>query len=135
MPLRDLKQRFDQEAPAWRDQYRTEAWQGPYNAKLFRREYVLELLGPGTGLCLDLGCGAGPFMEPLSRLGWRPVAFDFAPNMTALAQKEAFSLGAPGAVRGRLHRAAFRPGIGSCRHQRGANRIPTGRRRFLARML
>ena len=100
LALRDLKQRFDQEAGTWRDQYRAALMEGPYNAKLFRREYVLELLGPGGGVCLDLGCGAGPFLEPLSRLGWRPAAFDFAPNMVALAGEEALSLGAPGAVRG-----------------------------------
>ena len=109
MTPRDLQQRFDQEAGAWRDQYRADLTAGPYNAKLFRREYVIRLLGPGRGLCLDLGCGAGTFLEPLTRLGWRPLAFDFAANMVGLAGKEALRLGAPGAVRGDCTALPFAP--------------------------
>jgi ubiquinone/menaquinone biosynthesis C-methylase UbiE len=39
-------------------------------------ERVLKLLGPGDGLCLDLGCGTGHYLEALSGSGRMVVGLD-----------------------------------------------------------
>ncbi|HEU0168803.1 MAG TPA: methyltransferase domain-containing protein [Chloroflexota bacterium] len=40
------------------------------------RGALRRLLGPGSGLCLDLGCGTGFYAEGLRALGWTPVGMD-----------------------------------------------------------
>lgn len=39
---------------------------------------VSSLLGPGLGICLDVGCGTGVHAEQLRRLGWTPVGVDLS---------------------------------------------------------
>lgn len=45
------------------------------------------LLGPGGGLCLDLGCGTGVALEPLRRLGWSVVGVDVSEDLLAVARR------------------------------------------------
>ncbi|MFT5470732.1 MAG: SAM-dependent methyltransferase, partial [Verrucomicrobiales bacterium] len=72
-----------------------------YNDKLYRRHYCLELVGEGNGVVLDLGCGAGPYVKSLNRLGHQVVAMDAANEMVALASEEAAKLDGNGwALRG-----------------------------------
>ena len=40
------------------------------------REAAVELLGPGPGRCLDLGCGTGRAIPALVRAGWSVVGAD-----------------------------------------------------------
>jgi SAM-dependent methyltransferase len=48
---------------------------------------VLEgVLGPGTGRCLDLGCGTGVAGETLRRLGWSVVGVDVSDAMLERAR-------------------------------------------------
>jgi SAM-dependent methyltransferase len=81
-----IEQRFDRESSAWRDLYRRSG-RNPfaYNDKLYRRRYVLELLGTGAGRVLDLGCGAGEYFADLKRAGFSAVGVDFSAKMAALA--------------------------------------------------
>ena len=37
-----------------------------------------DLLGPGTGTCLDVCCGTGAHASWLTRLGWNPVGLDLS---------------------------------------------------------
>lgn len=37
-----------------------------------------ELLGPGTGTCLEIGCGTGAHAGVLRELGWAPVGIDLS---------------------------------------------------------
>jgi SAM-dependent methyltransferase len=43
------------------------------------------LLGPGTGVCLELGCGTGAWAAPVRALGWHPVGADVSGAMLAYA--------------------------------------------------
>ena len=60
--------RYDGHAD-WYDQ-----WNGP-NAERNAAE-VTELLGPGEGLCLDLGCGSGLYFRALASTGRAVVGLD-----------------------------------------------------------
>jgi ubiquinone/menaquinone biosynthesis C-methylase UbiE len=53
-------------------------WYDDYNAASARdnREPVIELLGPGTGWCLDVGCGTGQYFEAIRSTGRTPVGLD-----------------------------------------------------------
>jgi SAM-dependent methyltransferase len=83
---KSVEERFDREAGDWRDVYsRTEANPFQYHDKLYRRHYVLEMIGTGNGLVLDLGCGAGMFFRDLEKAGFAVVGADFSAEMTALA--------------------------------------------------
>jgi len=42
---------------------------------------VDELLGTGTGTCLEVGCGTGFHADRIRRLGWTPVGVDLSGNM------------------------------------------------------
>jgi SAM-dependent methyltransferase len=42
---------------------------------------VPETLGPGTGTCLEIGCGTGAHAERIRRLGWTPVGVDLSAGM------------------------------------------------------
>ncbi|MGC1282241.1 MAG: hypothetical protein WA895_04835, partial [Streptosporangiaceae bacterium] len=37
---------------------------------------VQDLLGPGHGTCLEIGCGTGVHAAQVSELGWTPVGID-----------------------------------------------------------
>lgn len=45
------------------------------------------------GRVLDVGCGAGRFSVLLAARGWEAIGLDFAPEMVALAEKQAASAG------------------------------------------
>jgi SAM-dependent methyltransferase len=40
-----------------------------------------ELLGPGTGLCLEIGCGTGVYAAAVRRLGRTPIGVDLSAGM------------------------------------------------------
>lgn len=40
-----------------------------------------ELLGPGDGVCLEVGCGTGVHAASVRDLGWRPVGVDLSAGM------------------------------------------------------
>jgi SAM-dependent methyltransferase len=42
---------------------------------------LVEALGPGTGTCLDLGCGTGVHAPAVGRLGWTVVGVDLSPAL------------------------------------------------------
>jgi SAM-dependent methyltransferase len=81
-----IEQRFDRESPAWRAIYRRSG-RNPfaYRDKQYRKRYVLEMLGTGSGPALDLGCGAGEFFADLRRAGFSVVGADFSSEMVRLA--------------------------------------------------
>lgn len=83
-----LQDRFDRNAAHWRDLYKGN---GPftYRDKQYRRKHVLELLGPGRGTVIDVGCGAGPFLEGLHDLGYHVLGVDNSTEMLKLARVEA----------------------------------------------
>jgi SAM-dependent methyltransferase len=39
------------------------------------------LLGPGSGACLEIGCGTGVYAEPVRDLGWIPLGMDLSAGM------------------------------------------------------
>lgn len=41
----------------------------------------MELLGPGSGRCLEIGCGTGVNAARLRALGWKPVGLDLSAAM------------------------------------------------------
>lgn len=47
---------------------------------------VLDLLGPGDGLCLDLGCGTGLYFEALAGAGRTIVGLDRSADQLRIAQ-------------------------------------------------
>ncbi|NUW37122.1 class I SAM-dependent methyltransferase [Nonomuraea sp. SMC257] len=50
------------------------------------RPFLLDLLGPGTGLCLDLGCGTGQNAETLRSTGRTIVGLDHSADQLRLAR-------------------------------------------------
>ncbi|MEV6490479.1 class I SAM-dependent methyltransferase [Actinoplanes sp. NPDC051633] len=40
-----------------------------------------EMLGAGSGICLEVGCGTGTHAAQLRRLGWTPVGMDLSAGM------------------------------------------------------
>jgi SAM-dependent methyltransferase len=42
---------------------------------------VPEILGPGTGTCLEVGCGTGAHADRVRALGWTPVGVDPSAGM------------------------------------------------------
>lgn len=86
-----LNERFDHEAPAWHKLY-DPVDPSIYNNKQYRRKYVLEMLGSGSGTVLDFGCGAGGYFEVLEKLGYHVVGLDSAPQMVKTATNVASSL-------------------------------------------
>ena len=47
---------------------------------------VLDLLGPGDGLCLDLGCGGGLYFDALASTGRTVIGFDRSADQLRIAQ-------------------------------------------------
>ncbi|MBL7261915.1 class I SAM-dependent methyltransferase [Paractinoplanes lichenicola] len=47
-----------------------------------------ELLGGGSGLCLEVGCGTGVHAEQLRGLGWTPVGVDLSAGMLAYGKQK-----------------------------------------------
>ena len=44
------------------------------------------LLGEGSGICLDIGCGTGVHAARVSQLGWTPVGVDLSAGMLRYAR-------------------------------------------------
>ncbi|MEN3361000.1 MAG: hypothetical protein V7637_4982 [Mycobacteriales bacterium] len=42
---------------------------------------LVSLLGPGSGTCLEIGCGTGVHAARVRRLGWTPVGVDLSAGM------------------------------------------------------
>jgi SAM-dependent methyltransferase len=65
---------------------------------------VRELLGPGTGVCLEIGCGTGVHARQVRDLGWTPVGVDLSTGMLRHAS------GRLPAVRADAHQLPIRDG-------------------------
>lgn len=50
------------------------------------RRLLGELLGRGTGTCLEIGCGTGFHADPVRTLGWTPVGIDLSGKMLRYAR-------------------------------------------------
>jgi ubiquinone/menaquinone biosynthesis C-methylase UbiE len=50
-------------------------------------ELIVELLGPGPGRCLDLGCGTGVYVPLLAEQGWAVVGVDLSADQLRVARE------------------------------------------------
>ena len=48
---------------------------------------LVELLGTGQGMCLEVGCGTGIYAERVALLGWTPVGIDISSGMLRYASE------------------------------------------------
>lgn len=48
---------------------------------------IRELLGPGDGLCLDLGCGSGHYFDAIGATGRTVVGLDYSADQLRIAQR------------------------------------------------
>jgi len=71
------KARYDDIAE-WYDRYNEDA------AQLNAVE-LTALLGPGEGLCLDLGCGTGQYLDAIRQTGRVPIGLDYSAAQLRLA--------------------------------------------------
>ena len=64
-------------------------WYDCYNQPLAARNAseVLELVGPGEGLCLDLGCGTGLYFDALAATGRIVVGLDRSADQLQIARQ------------------------------------------------
>jgi SAM-dependent methyltransferase len=46
---------------------------------------LVEMLGKGTGVCLEIGCGTGAHAAPVQALGWTPIGVDLSTGMLGYA--------------------------------------------------
>jgi SAM-dependent methyltransferase len=76
MPL--TRSRYDGHAE-WYD-----AWNKPHAER--NAADVLDLLGSGDGLCLDLGCGSGLYFDVLTATGRTVVGLDQSADQLRIAQ-------------------------------------------------
>src|SRR5262245_21547668 len=56
------------------------------------RAFAVQLLGTGTGRCLELGCGAGCASPALVGAGWSVVDTDISEDQLAAARRAAGSI-------------------------------------------
>ncbi len=47
---------------------------------------ISELLGPGAGLCLDLGCGSGHYFDVIAATGRTVVGLDYSADQLRVAR-------------------------------------------------
>ena len=76
MPL--TRSRYDGHSD-WYD-----GWNQPHAER--NAPYVLDLLGPGEGLCLDLGCGSGHYFDALASTGRTVIGLDRSADQLRIAQ-------------------------------------------------
>jgi len=77
---------FHQTATSWQERYAKRDFESVSYQD--RMRVALELLrrhGPGSGLVLDAGCGAGLQAAAIQASGYRVIACDIAPDMARLA--------------------------------------------------
>lgn len=76
--------------PATKSRYDGHAdWYDSWNSQHIERNVpeILDLLdGPGTGLCLDLGCGTGLYLEALAASGRTVVGLDRSTDQLRIAR-------------------------------------------------
>lgn len=48
---------------------------------------LVELLGRGSGVCLEVGCGTGVYAERVRSLGWYPLGIDISTGMLGFASE------------------------------------------------
>jgi len=72
------------------------------------RDFAVELLGTGSGRCLDLGCGTGRAIPALVRAGWSVVGSDTSIDQLEAAREHAGDLAE--LVRGDAHDLPFAAG-------------------------
>ena len=70
-------------------------------------ESLLELLGHGTGSCLDYGCGVGHQLPSIESLGWTAFGFDLSRDMLRRAAGRCDRLAVADAVRFPFHNRCF----------------------------
>ena len=75
-------------------------WYESFNAPLAaaNRELVAGLLGPGSGLCLDVGCGTGLHFAALRDAGRVPVGVDLSGDQLGIARGRGVCVRANGAA-------------------------------------
>lgn len=75
-------------------------WYESFNAPLAEasRDLVVSLLGEGSGLCLDLGCGTGLHFAALRATGRVPVGVDLSADQLAIARTRGACIQADGAI-------------------------------------
>jgi SAM-dependent methyltransferase len=63
-------------------------WYDRYNAPAAQRNRaeLLQLLGPGDGLCLDLGCGTGHYLDVIRHSGRTVVGLDRSADQLRIAR-------------------------------------------------
>jgi ubiquinone/menaquinone biosynthesis C-methylase UbiE len=76
MPL--IRSRYDGYAE-WYD-----GWNQPHAER--NASNVLDLLGPGRGLCLDLGCGCGHYFDALASTGRTVIGLDRSADQLRIAR-------------------------------------------------
>jgi SAM-dependent methyltransferase len=54
---------------------------------------IVDLLGPGPGRCLDLGCGGGVHLRALAAYGWTVVGTDVSADQLGVARRRAPGIG------------------------------------------
>jgi SAM-dependent methyltransferase len=64
-------------------------WYDRYNAANAELNAVelAALLGPGEGLCLDLGCGTGQYLDAIRGTGRIPIGLDFSAGQLRVAAR------------------------------------------------
>ncbi|MBO0807063.1 MAG: class I SAM-dependent methyltransferase [Actinobacteria bacterium] len=71
---------YDQIAD-WYEQQFLPAQRGLGTDPLGIRQTIADLLGRGTGPCLEIGCGTGAWAAQVRGLGWTPVGADLSAGM------------------------------------------------------
>lgn len=78
----DVLEVFETHVEEWKERYRKAQTFYSFNF-LTRRRWVLELLGPGNGKVLDVGCGTGDYIADLLEMGYDAYGTDNAVGMIA----------------------------------------------------